>query len=327
MSFDVSKCFEIENGIAIEDLNGNTVILSAGSGSPTGVDAPIGTRYFQNNGTMWIKHNTGTNDWRVYPFSYNHSEPTEPGTLLLWNPITAAWEPSTKLRYHSIAPIPDSTNISTNGSLYLTNESHSLQFFTGTGAGYKVYLPDATTVTTGLKIELANTTSYPIDIYTKGGLLQFTLSQNATATVTLQLNADQNGVWIATQTMIATIASGLISYKVISSTPFSTNSNADVLISEFAVTPEAGTYAIWFSADSVITANNALAYYTVYKGGASIIDSKRTIQGSSSNFKSQMGTLTISQFNGGQQADTRIAITSNYLTVNQRTLLLIRLGT
>jgi hypothetical protein len=90
--------------------------------------------------------------------------------------------------------------------------------------------------------------------------------------------------------------------------------------------PVTGRYAVWFSADIDISQNNRLADCTIYNDGVAATDTKRTVQGVSSNFNSNFQTLGEVTVDGSKAIDIRVAISSGNLTVGGRTLLLIRLG-
>ena len=124
------------------------------------------------------------------------------------------------------------------------------------------------------------------------------------------------------------VPSPVVNYTLTSATPFSTTSVTDQLITGFTLTPQSGTYACWFSCDAAITANNNLGQCVFYKAGAATTDSRRTAQGSSSNFQTQMSTMSIITFNGSQAIDVRvnISVAGNNFTINQRSMVLIRLG-
>lgn len=64
---DITKAFEVENGLSVEEENGGP-FYTGGSSSPLGLDLPTRTIYVQNtsNGiSIWKKFNTGVNDWRI----------------------------------------------------------------------------------------------------------------------------------------------------------------------------------------------------------------------------------------------------------------------
>lgn len=67
MGFEWVHSFELDNGIAINDTDGNTVFVGGGLDSPIGSDAPIGSFYFQSNGLLWKKYDVPDSAWRLFP--------------------------------------------------------------------------------------------------------------------------------------------------------------------------------------------------------------------------------------------------------------------
>lgn len=59
---NVTKAFEVDNGIVIND---GAAVLS-GSGSPVGTEAPKGSLFLSTEDVIWKKFGTGNNDWRAY---------------------------------------------------------------------------------------------------------------------------------------------------------------------------------------------------------------------------------------------------------------------
>jgi len=254
--------------------------------------------------------------------------PTSTGYNFTWNTSTGTWRITDKLVAHRLIWEPEITATTLNGTLSLNSMSHSGQILTGTSTGYSVVLPDARTIENGFKWEIYNTTTQPVAVKDKAGTLIFSLGQSSVAYIYLQSNATLAGIWVSWQILqTTTTASGIINYKVISSTIFSTSSATDTPITGLSVTPQAGTYAVWFSADASLSANNSTETFTVYRDTTPVTDSKRIAQGTSSNFKTSNTTITIASFTGSQVCSVYVSISSGTLTIGQRSLLLIRLGT
>lgn len=255
--------------------------------------------------------------------------PPDIGHSFSWDPTLQSWIDSDRSAYHRQVSIPDSFTISLNGTLNITTTTNSSIILTGNAANYTIVLPNATSLYAGQKYEIYNTTPQPITVKDNSGTMLFTLSQNAIAYGYLQTNGTAAGGWLWFQALIASTASGIISYNIISSTPFSTTSINDTLVTGFSVTPQAGTYGVWYSGDVTINSNNNIGETVLYKNGSVISDSRRSAQGASSNFRSQSSGLTIISFNGSEACDLRIKISTNgnTFTINQRSMLLIRLGT
>ena len=64
---NVEKAFEVENGLAVCDADGNLLFYLTGTvGDPTGTPAPVPTIAIdQNNADMWKKFGPGDNDWEL----------------------------------------------------------------------------------------------------------------------------------------------------------------------------------------------------------------------------------------------------------------------
>lgn len=230
-----------------------------------------------------------------------------------------------ELRDHTIY-ISETTSLSVSGTLTLTSANKGLQYLTGSGAGYTIKMPDATTLTIGAYYQLINTTSNTISIVNNASGNLFTLSQNSIGFLYLELNGSAAGTWIYFQILASSTASGIINYNVTSSTGFSTTSATDVVITGMTVTPQAGTYGVWYNSTNTDTQNNASCNATVYMAGSSVTDSKRTFQTGSANMTFQLGTQTVIQVNGSQAVDVRISTNQGTMQANGRSLLLIRLG-
>ena len=122
------------------------------------------------------------------------------------------------------------------------------------------------------------------------------------------------------------LASAILNRRLTSTTPFATSSPSDVPITSFSLTPESGTYAVWYNASVRLSANNSLAYTSLWIGGVHYASSERVVQGVGSNFVSTATMLDIVAFNGSEILDVRVRVTSGTFTINDRTLVLVRLG-
>lgn len=219
---------------------------------------------------------------------------------------------------------PVSTASTASGTLLLTVSSNSLNIITGTATGYAVQLPDATTLILGRRFEIVNQSDEHVDVEDGSGATLFTLNAEEIATLTLEANGSAAGSWI--QDITSTSAQGITSFVVEQSSAFVTSSSTDTVITGFTVTPDPGRYAVWFSGEFTISQNNRLASYTLYKAGSAVTGSLRRIQGVGSNYQIGGDTLAEISVNGSEAIDLRVAISSGNLTVDGRSLVLIRLG-
>lgn len=292
---DRSKAFEAENGFLVE----NGPFLTGGASSPVGsILGQPGDFYVQNDGSkpiIWFCTGTGVNDWRlahVKDFVNIYSIETHTSTL--------------------------------NGTETLTVNSVTLHRIIGSATGYSVQLPDATTLTQGRRFEISNESTETIELKDGAGAVLFEVIAGSFAVATLENGSGAGGTWIVT--IIGDAATGIISYSVGSDTLFSTTSSTDVLITGMTVTPVSGRYAVWFSSDIEISQNNRIADVVLYRGGTAVERTRREVQGVSSNFKSALQTLAEIFVNGSEAVDVRVNVTAGNLKVNQRRLILIRLG-
>jgi hypothetical protein len=211
------------------------------------------------------------------------------------------------------------------GTLTMTSANTNLQYFTGSAAGYNVQLPNATTLTVGAYYQLINLSSQTMQIKDGSGANLFILGQSSIAYVYLQINGTSAGTWVYWQTSI-NVASGIVNYNVISSTTFTTSSATDVVITGFTITPQAGTYGVWVSTECSTTGGGVLNTITIYKGGSAVADSLRKAASPAGTHEFFMGTNSVVQVDGTQAIDVRVN-TGGTLSVVQRNILLIRLGT
>lgn len=218
------------------------------------------------------------------------------------------------------------TQATAASTLTLTVASNMTQYFTGTTAGQIVRLPSATTLAIGQRYEFYNQSNQSITVQDGSGATLFTLSQTSIAYITLQTNATVAGGWIAWQVFVSSQASGILNYQVVSSTVFTTSSTTDVLITGFTLTPQAGTYAVWFNLSTQNTSGSQSNIASIFRAATKIADSERRTGFGAANTAAALTSMTVAAFNGAETCDVRIRTTSASASVNARTLLLIRLG-
>lgn len=217
------------------------------------------------------------------------------------------------------------------GTLTLTATSLYTQFFTGTAAGYNIQLPDATTFPgnappNSAYFQLFNTTTQTIQIKDASGANLFVLAQNSVGFIWLQSSPNAAGVWVYTQSSIAT-ANGIVTYNVISSTSFANSGSAYVLITGMTITPQAGTYGIWWNADATGSGSGQSLLCAVYKGASVIADSVRSSASPAGSHEFTTSTQTIAQFDGATACSIYINPGGSGMTIKQRSMMLIRFGT
>lgn len=231
------------------------------------------------------------------------------------------------MTHGSLSPSLTSTPTTLNGTLTLTVTSNFAHVLTGTATGFKIQLPNATTLTKGWRFDFINQSSQSININYDDTTLYTYLLPQARIAMLLENNATTNGSWIRWSTYTGGAASGILHYDVSSATPFTLSTGtADTLITGMTVTPVQGEYAIWYQGSIEITGNNTVVRTTLYKTNVLIDASLRTIKSSVSTFFTTHITSGIVTFNGTDTLEVRVARNQNTLTIQSRTLIMIRLG-
>jgi len=211
-------------------------------------------------------------------------------------------------------------------TIALKSGDATLNIFTGTTSGQIIKLPIiVTSDILGLEFIIINMGTQSISFRTQDGAVLFSCLPDTKTTAMLEDNSTANGTWFVGQAFNNT-ATGIVNYKISSSTTFTTSSATDVVITGFTLTPISGTYAVWFSASITITQNNALLTSTAYKNGSPVADSRRVTQGTSSNWIGQSSLVDTITFDGTEAVDIRVKSSSGSISILDRTLLLIRLG-
>lgn len=220
--------------------------------------------------------------------------------------------------------------ISLNGTLNLLTSAPTSIVLTGSGAGYSVVLPNCTAEPQGHLHNIYNTTNETILIKDNTGALLTTLSQQGVCYAYLQTSGTQAGVWLIWQVLLSSVASGVINYNITSSVPFTSTNRVDPyqLITGFQVTPQAGTYACWYNASVYYTTTPKAHFWAFHKAGTILQVSQRQQDTAHSNQTMVDSTMVIESFTGSETCDIRVKCdNTGALTVNQRSMLLIRIGT
>jgi hypothetical protein len=206
----------------------------------------------------------------------------------------------------------------------LTSASSTLQFVTGSALNSTVSFPTATSLFKGQLYIIANESSASVSVKNFGGIDLFELLSDSLGFFFLQDNSTSNGVWVGFS--VSGFATGILSYNITDTLTFSTTSSTDVVITGFTVTPVAGRYAVWYNARTNSSNGSAINFWTVYKGGLSVVDSSRNARAGSNNADFTASTQTVISVNGSQAVDVRVRRTGGTINVYDRTLTLIRLG-
>lgn len=231
------------------------------------------------------------------------------------------------LVHTSWSPVLTAVTSTAGGTLALTSTSSFIQHINGTATNYTVQLPDATTLTNGWKFEIYNDSSQSMSITYNDTTLFSNILPSSVLIITLESNATTNGLWLRYGAYTGGTASGILHYDVSSATPFSLAAGIeDTLISGMSLVPVQGEYSIWYQGSIEIVGNNTNVRTTLYRSGVLLSESLRTIQSSVSTFYTTHITSSIALFNGTDTLEVRVARDKNQLTIQSRSLLMIRLG-
>jgi len=245
------------------------------------------------------------------------------------HPVNSTQDALEELREHTIY-YSQTHAISAAGTLNLPADSSTLHYLTGSGAGYSVLMPPANQIMIGSYYTIVNTTNEIISIKDNAGSLLFTLAQQSIGFLYLRLNPDASGTWIYYQALLSSVATGIINYNLISSTPFSTSVRNPTFtpITSFSITPQAGTYGIWYNASVYYTKTPKGHWWRITRGGVALADTLRRQDTAHSNQTMVDSTMTVASFDGSQACAVEVSCdNTGTLTVNDRSLILIRLGT
>jgi len=236
--------------------------------------------------------------------------------------ITDVQKALDELRFTRVSKL---TMTATSAStLSLTIDNTTFHSCTGSTSGFSYQLPDATTLSVGREFEIYNEASVSVGIKNGSGTTLFTLNPNDLARLVLTSDGSVAGVWI--QTVISASATGILSYSVGSDTLFSTSSTTDVVITGMTVTPVSGRYQCLYSSDIIITSNNRISQVVFYADGVAVERSRRRAQGTGSNYRASHNMVSEITVNGSQAIDVRVNIDSGSVDINQRRMILARLG-
>ena len=317
---DRTKAFEADNGFLIP----GGPFFTGGTASPvSSVDAEIGDLYVQTTGSgpkIWQKIGATTADWKLLSAEDIKFTDGSAAYRSGIGDVNAALDNIRKQRV-SLQAV---RNTNSESNYTLTNADNTYQLVTGSGSGYYLKLPVATTLIKGQEFEISNQSSNQIEIRTSDNALLTTLNSADIVRLICRDNSTAVGLW--TVQVSSTTATGIVSYSVGNQTSFVTSSATDVILTGITTTPVSGRYACFFSADITIGTNNRLAQAVFFQNGSAVARTRRTVQGVSSNFIASMNLLGEITVNGTEAVDVRVNIDSGTLTVNAKRMFLIRLG-
>lgn len=227
------------------------------------------------------------------------------------------------LRQHTI--YDSRTQATAASTVTLTSADLNLQYFTGTTANQILQMPSASTLALAAFYQIINQSTQSITINDGSGALLFSLDSSSIGFLTLQLNGSTAGTWVWWQVKTS-VASGIITYNITSTTAFATSANVDTLITGMSVTPANGTYGIWYSATVTGAGAGQTIDTTIYAGATAITDSIRHDSSPSGTHIFTTSTQTIRTFDGATTCNIKVDANGNSMTVNNRSMLMIRFG-
>lgn len=220
---------------------------------------------------------------------------------------------------------PAYTVATTNGTLNLNNTDATVHFITGSASNFSVIMPNATTLAKGTNFEIYNRTASAIVIKYLSGVVLGVLDAESVSSLILQDNTTSDGVYSPFTVEIAQ-ASGILNYNLQAQAAFVTTSTTDTNITNFSITPASGEYFISFNSSNTSSLNNAECTCSLYKGAVQILGTERTARSTASNFILQLSTQGVASFNGIETLNVAVRLTTGTLTVNNRSVVMLRLG-
>lgn len=233
-----------------------------------------------------------------------------------------------ELEVGSFVRRPTVTSSTLNGTYVMPSNATSAHIIEGTATGFSLRLPDATSEDLVHEFIIINRNSQNISLRDFSGNLLVTISQTSVCYAYLLENGTPEGEWATWQVLINE-ASGIANYRLISSTPFTTSSRDPTFaaITGFTLTPIAGKYACFYNASVFYTTTPKFHKWAFYRAGVQVTDSLRQQDTAHSDQTMVDSTMTIIDCDGTQAIDVRVSCANTgSLTVNARTMLLIRLG-
>lgn len=207
-----------------------------------------------------------------------------------------------------------------NDTITLLATSNSLQIINGTATGVKVKLPNATTLNQVHVYEIINNSTNTITIIDNGNNILTTIIGKSANQIRLINNSTTNGVWFIAESF----ANGITNYVLDDNVAFNTTSSNYVIIPNFSITPISGKYAVFYNASSFISTGQE-HFWAIHVNGVIQNDSIRSQFPSSGNKTMVDATIDQLTFSGSEAITIGVRTLGGTLTINARTLILIRL--
>lgn len=217
-----------------------------------------------------------------------------------------------------------------NSTVTLDQTTTTTHIFTGSTVGQIVNMGNATNRLNGWRYELINTSTTPIAISYNDSSAFFTLNPQATAHIMLTDNTSSNGVWYYTlNTQVPVQYASTTSTSAIS-TSSSTFSN----VTGLDITPQAGTYIVFFHTGIENTTANGEGEYAIAIDTTNVTDSVRPIQILTTilglitltvnAIAAGVATATLVTVNGSQVIRPRYRAVSGTIQISNRSLILLK---
>jgi len=120
--------------------------------------------------------------------------------------------------------------------------------------------------------------------------------------------------------------SPLITYNVSSTVTFIDNVRADIVITDFTITPASGRYLVFVNMNLQIVGNPATCEYVIYVDGSFDNTTRRSMKGQGANFLTAGNTMGEVFVDGTEAIDVRINTDFGNLIVLGRIMELIRIA-
>jgi len=112
------------------------------------------------------------------------------------------------------------------------------------------------------------------------------------------------------------------SQEVGETTECTTTSVVDVLVPGMTITPQEGTYDIWFTGTGTNSLKGCAAVFSIYAAGVRIDESESVVEPGGNDFKGSFRCTARVEVNGTQAIEGKFKAGSNTAKVYARTLLI-----
>lgn len=102
----------------------------------------------------------------------------------------------------------------------------------------------------------------------------------------------------------------------------------DVLVVSMTLTPASGTYAVTFTSSVELSANNSVAFFSIYSAGSQVAASERKAMRGAGQGDVGLPFTCVAKVtvNGSQAIEGRVRVSAGTATIHQRTLMLVEVA-